>query len=148
MLHENDYNKILSKVDNDVRTMAEKLRLFDISMVDKYGNEIKAFDKKVTLYLQIPKGYNKKDIEIVHVNDGKDENFDEWVESIDGTDYVVANVNYFDSYAIIDEWGKADYWWMYGISLAVLAVGIGSFVYIRKKVSKSPKSIADKHVEE
>lgn len=145
---ENDYNEILSKVDNDVRTMAEKLRLFDISMVDKYGNEIKAFDKKVTLYLQIPKGYNKKDIEIVHVNDGKDENFDEWVESIDGTDYVVANVNYFDSYAIIDEWGKADYWWMYGISLAVLAVGIGSFVYIRKKVSKSLKSIVDKHVEE
>lgn len=61
---------------------------------------------------------------------------------------MVANVNYFDSYAIIDEWGKADYWWMYGISLAVLAVGIGSFVYIRKKVSKSPKSIVDKHVEE
>lgn len=97
-----DYKKVFSEFDKDKQDITEKIKIFDIFVLDPAGNKVTKFDDYVTLYIQIPDDYDEYDLEAVHINEGPDQDFDEWIEEIDGVKYLAFKTDHFSPYAIVD----------------------------------------------
>lgn len=90
-------------MDTEFKNIVQRLKIYDIFVLDPYGEKITEFGDYATLYIQIPDNYDEKDLKAIHINEDKDQEFDEWIETIDGKKYLVFNTNHFSPYAILDK---------------------------------------------
>lgn len=98
-----EYREAFKNLDNHLKDLTERLKVYDIFILDPYGNKVTQFDDYVKLYIQIPENYDESDLEAIHISESSDQEFDEWVETIDGKKYLAFKTNHFSPYAIIDK---------------------------------------------
>ena len=96
------HNELLGQMDNidDVLNLA----FFEIELFKSDGKQISGqIAGKVRILLQIPDGWDKRDLEAVLIMDGVDIEFEESVITIDGVDYLAFWTDHFSPYALIEE---------------------------------------------
>lgn len=90
-----DYFKLLDtkNVDHAV--------FFDLSLKNSTGTT-KQLNGCAKIYLQIPTGWDAHELEAFFVSEGKDEQFVEKLETVDGIQYVTFITKHFSPYALVD----------------------------------------------
>jgi hypothetical protein len=95
------YNELLAHLDDTHKV--ENVAFFEIELYNAKGEKISGeIAGKVRVLLQIPDGWDKKELEAVLVMAGADSEFEESVITIDGTDYLAFWTNHFSPYALIE----------------------------------------------
>ncbi len=94
------YNELMSKVDGD--HPIEHINFFEVR--PKVNEETKEgpLDSVYMMY-EIPEGWDESDLEMILVQNGDDQEFDEKVLEINGKKYLVMWKNHFSPYAMIDK---------------------------------------------
>ena len=101
------YNELLAQLDDTHKV--ENLMFFEIELYNAKGEKISGeIAGKVRLLMQIPDGWDKKDLEAVLVMSHADIEFEESVVTIDGVDYLAFWTDHFSPYGIIDTMSDAD----------------------------------------
>lgn len=101
------YDRYMAELD-DCRKV-EGIALFEIELFNAKGERINGeIAGKVRILIQIPDGWDKKDLEAVLIMSGADVEFEESVITIDGVDYIAFWTNHFSPYAIIRKTAKTD----------------------------------------
>ena len=134
-----DYNEVFKNLDSKFKKIIEGINIYDLYIEDLCGNKISQFDNYITLYIEIPESYNKTDLKALHISEGLDNEFNEWIENIDGVDYLAFRTNHFSPYAILDKDTDAEAFYkvvLFGTvsSLTILTlIGLGSFFSNKSK---------------
>ncbi len=81
----------------------EHVEFFEINLSEPTAAPISQLNAPVRVLLQIPKGWDKSEIEVVRVNVGIDMEFEESIVTIDEIDYVAFWTDHFSPYAMIDK---------------------------------------------
>ena len=94
------YNELMSKVDGD--HPIEHINFFEVR--PKVNEETKEgpLDSVYMMY-EIPEGWDESDLEMILVQNGDDQEFDEEVVEMNGKKYLVMWKNHFSPYAMIDK---------------------------------------------
>ena len=99
------HNELLGQMDNS--DVARNLAFFDIELFKSDGKQISGqISGRVRILLQIPDGWDKRDLEAVLITDGDDIDFEESIITIDGTDYLGFWTNHFSPYALVEVSGE------------------------------------------
>ena len=80
----------------------EHATIFDLSLKDSSGALISQFNGYGKLYLQVPTGWDAKELQAIFISSGDDEEFIEKLEIIDDVQYVTFITNHFSPYALVD----------------------------------------------
>lgn len=83
-------------------TPVEHATIFDLSLKDSSGALISQFNGYGKLYLQVPTGWDAKELQAIFISSGDDEEFIEKLEIIDDVQYVTFITNHFSPYALVD----------------------------------------------
>ena len=95
------YNELLANLDDTHKV--ENVAFFEIELYNAKNEKISGeIAGKVRVLIQIPDGWDKKDLEAVLVMAGADVEFEESVITIDGKDYLAFWTDHFSPYALIE----------------------------------------------
>lgn len=101
-----EYEKVLQGLDEDKKQIAERIKLFEIHVVDSDGNIIQPNTAYglVTVRIPIPDDFDKGDLEVYRVLfDLPDSEFEEYVVTIDDKHYCEFKTDHFSPYALVDK---------------------------------------------
>lgn len=101
-----EYEKVLAGLDEDKKQIAERIKLFEIHVVDSENNIIQPNTNNglVTVRIPIPDDFDKDDLEVYRVLfDLPDSEFDEYVVTIDNKHYCEFKTDHFSPYALVDK---------------------------------------------
>lgn len=103
MNEEENYNLVLAILDDDQKNVMERIKFYDIKVLDRFGN-VSQPNGKVTVRLPIPHNFDENDLKALKVTDAQDEVFEnEKVVNVDGVNYLEFETNHFSYYALMDE---------------------------------------------
>ncbi len=131
-----EYQDAFKNLDDNFKNVTERLKVYDIFVLDPYGNKVTQFNDYVTLYIQIPKDYDDADLDAIHITEGPDQEFEEWIETIDGTKYLAFKTNHFSPYAIIDKSTSEFQFLLYIFTPILLISTILLILYLSRKQKK------------
>ena len=100
------YERIFYDLDESKKQMAERLNLFEIHVVDKNGDIIQPNSDVglVTVRIPVPDDFDLDDLEVYRVLfDLPDDEFNEYVVTINSNHYCEFKTNHFSPYALIDK---------------------------------------------
>ncbi len=101
------YNELLANLDDTHKV--ENVAFFEIELYNAKNEKISGeIAGKVRVLIQIPDGWDKKDLEAVLVMAGADVEFEESIITIDGVDYLAFWTNHFSPYVVIDKQTDSD----------------------------------------
>ena len=95
------YNELMSQVDGD--HPIEHIKFFNVYPTVNGVPVTGALDGSIYMEYEIPDGWDEDDLEMILVQDGDDQEFDETVLDIDGKRYLATWKNHFSPYAMIDK---------------------------------------------
>lgn len=94
------YNELFSFLDDSARF--DNKAFFELDLYSAKDERITGeIAGKVRILIQIPDGWDKKNLEAVLIMDGQDIEFEESIITIDGIDYLAFWTNHFSPYALI-----------------------------------------------
>ena len=94
------YNELMSKVDGD--HPIEHINFFEVRPKVNGKTKEGPLDSVYMMY-EIPEGWDESDLEMILVQNGDDQEFDEEVVEMNGKKYLVMWKNHFSPYAMIDK---------------------------------------------
>lgn len=100
------YERIFYDLDEDKKQMAQRLKLFEIHVTDINGNIIQPNTNNglVTVRIPVPDDFDIDDLEVYRVLfDLPDDEFNEYVVTINDNHYCEFKTNHFSPYALIDK---------------------------------------------
>lgn len=95
------YNELMSQIDGD--HPVEHIKFFNVYPTVNGVPVTGALDGSIYMEYEIPEGWDESDLEMILVQDGDDQEFDETVLEIDGKRYLAMWKNHFSPYAMIDK---------------------------------------------
>ena len=95
------YKELMSQVDGD--HPIEHIKFFNVYPTVNGKPVTGELPKSVYMEYEIPDGWDEEDLEMILVQDGDDQDFDEIVLNIDGKKYLAMWKNHFSPYAMIDK---------------------------------------------
>ena len=97
--------------------------------------KITDFSSPVKVYLEVPDGFDAKEVEAYYISENKDEEFSEEVIEKNGKKYVKINTKHFSPYVLIDKETKGAFYSILGASIigTVLIAAIIAFILHKKK---------------
>ena len=95
------YNELKNQVD-DTHPI-EHIKFFNVNPTVNGVPKTGALDGSIYMEYEIPEGWDEKDLEMILVQDGDDQEFDETVLDIDSNRYLAMWKNHFSPYAMIDK---------------------------------------------
>ena len=95
------YNELMSQVDDD--HPIEHIKFFNVYPTVNGVPKTGALKGSIYMEYEIPDGWDEEDLEMILVQDGDDQEFDETVLDIDGKRYLATWKNHFSPYAMIDK---------------------------------------------
>ncbi len=135
-----EYEKVLEGLDEDKKQTAERLKLFEIHVINSDGDIIQPTTDYglVTVRIPIPDDFDKDDLEVYRVLfDLPDSEFDEYVVTIDNKHYCEFKTDHFSPYALIDK--KSDNNFskiIIVVSILILLIMIAILLFILFKRNK------------
>ncbi len=101
-----EYERIYGAIDTDIRETLERCKLFEIHIKDVNGNLIQP-NGSVEISIPIPDDFDKseQDLDVYRVQLGldDDDDFEEYIQEIDGIHYCTFSTDHFSPYALIDK---------------------------------------------
>lgn len=130
-----EYDNLCQKLDSNSKKNIERLGIFDLELIDKEGNKIDKLEKKTKVFIEVPKKFHKKDVQVVYISEGQDEQFEEKVVSRGGKDYVTFETDHFSPYALIDEETRGAFFSILGASAigAILIAAVVIYTVYKKR---------------
>ena len=95
------YNELKNQFD-DTHPI-EHIKFFNVNPTVNGVPKTGALDSSIYMEYEIPEGWDEEDLEMILVQDGDDQEFDETVLDIDGNRYLAMWKNHFSPYAMIDK---------------------------------------------
>ena len=95
------YNELMSQVDGD--HPIEHIKFFNVYPTVDGVPKTGALKGSIYMEYEIPEGWDEEDLDMILVQDGDDQEFDETVLAIDGKRYLATWKNHFSPYAMIDK---------------------------------------------
>ena len=93
----------MSQLDEKQKNIMEKIKFYDIKVIDKTTGATCQPNGLVTIRLPIPDDFDRDELEALRVMDGQDvEYYGEEVKLIDGTYYLEFETDHFSYYALMD----------------------------------------------
>jgi len=98
-----EFEKHMKNYDGDYKD-PEHMVFYEIGITKPDGTEYHDLNTRAKIYVQIPEGWDKGDLEAVYVSEEKDEQFQEYYINIPGRgDCLVYETTHFSPYTIIDK---------------------------------------------
>lgn len=101
-----DYEDVVAALDTTKKEIAERMKIFDISVKDGQGNDVNpdnAFGK-ATVRIPVPEDFDKDDLEVYRILYGsEDAEFTEEIVKIDGVRYCEFKTDHFCPYVLVDK---------------------------------------------
>ena len=136
-----EYEKVINGLDEDKKQIAEKLLLFEIYVVDLNGNIVdpNTDNGLITVRIPVPDDFDKEDLEVYRILfDLPDDDFDEYVVTINSNTYCEFKTDHFSHYAFIDKKNQNNFVIIISvISLLLLILILISAYLIYKKFKKN-----------
>lgn len=89
----------------DAQSNMQRVTFFDLTLKENNNEDAKPiteFKGYVKVYIQVPKGWDTKELQALFISTDKDEEFEETLETIDGVEYMTFTTNHFSPYAMFD----------------------------------------------
>ena len=136
---DSEFDLLCTKIDSNLKGKMERLGIFNIELLDQSENKITNFDKNVSVFIEIPKNFDKQDVQIYYISDGEDEKFEKTVVTRNGKSYIKFDTNHFSPYALIDEETKGAFYSILGVSIIGCIIISAVIVYLiyKKKQYKA-----------
>ena len=101
----NEYDNAYKNLDENIKRKIEHIRLYEVYVVNQYGEVIQPNISKglVTVRIPIPNDYDLADLQIYRIKQDADDNFDTNIVNINNKNYCEFQTNHFSTYTIIDE---------------------------------------------
>ena len=101
---EDELKELYSKLDEEYSDKVERILFIDLSVLDRSNTEYHKLNDTVKVYIEIPEGWDKDEVQVLFIKNGKDETFveDSELEEIDGKTYLKYKVNHFSVYSLYD----------------------------------------------
>lgn len=130
-----EYDDICNKLDNNLKVNIERLGIFNLKLFDKDGKQINTLSKNISTFIEIPKEFDKQDIQVYYVSENDDEHFEEKVVTRNGKSYINFETNHFSPYALVDEETRGTFFSILGASIigAIIVAAIVVYIIYRKK---------------
>lgn len=93
-----EYKNLWNKVDN--KNNIQHGCFLNLSLIQANGTSYSKLTNPVTIYIQVPNGWNEKDLQAIYASIGTDEQFEEKFVNIDGTRYLCFETTHFSPYLI------------------------------------------------
>ncbi len=141
-----EYEKVLTGLDEDKKQMAERLKLFEIHVIDSSGNIIQPNTDYglVTVRIPIPDDFDKDDLEVYRVLFNlPDSEFDEYVVTIDNKHYCEFKTDHFSPYALVDKKSDDNFSKIIivvSILILLIMIAILVFIFLKKNKDKNQNS--------
>lgn len=138
-VQDSEFDILCSKIDNNLKGKMERLGIFNIELFNQNGNKITKFDKNVSVFIEIPKNFDKQDVQIYYISDGKDEKFERTVITRNGKNYIKFETNHLSPFALIDEETKGTFYSILGVSIigCIIISTIVVYLIYKKKQYKA-----------
>ena len=101
----NEYDDAYDKLDENIKRKIEHIKLYEVYVVNQYGEVIQPNVSKglVTVRIPIPNDYDLADLQIYRIKQDADDNFETNVVNINNKNYCEFQTNHFSPYTLIDE---------------------------------------------
>lgn len=130
-----EYDYLCNRLDQNLKKNIERLGIFNLKLFDKNGKEINNLDKNASVFIEIPKDFDKQDVQVYYISEGDDEHFEEKVVTRNGKNYINFETKHFSPYALIDEETRGTFFSILGASIigAIIIAAIVVYIIYKRK---------------